>query len=41
LRLAGLPENVIQYFHCGSQVQLESTARSSLIRLITYALLDL
>ena len=33
---AGLPENIIQYFHCGSQIQLESIARSPLIRLICF-----
>ncbi|MCJ1332579.1 hypothetical protein MMC10_009272 [Thelotrema lepadinum] len=33
---AGLPENVIQYFHCGSQIQLESIVRSPLIRLICF-----
>ena len=33
---AGLPENVIQYFHCGSQIQLESIVRSPLIRLVCF-----
>ena len=33
---AGLPENVIQYFHCGSQPQLESIIRSPSIRLICF-----
>ena len=33
---AGLPENVIQYFHCGSQVQLEGIVRSPQIRLICF-----
>ena len=35
-REAGLPQNVIQYFHCGSQVQLESIVRSPDIRLICF-----
>ena len=33
---AGLPENVIQYFHCGSQVQLEAIVRSPQIRLVCF-----
>lgn len=33
---AGLPEKVIQYFHCGSQIQLESIVRSPQIRLICF-----
>ena len=33
---AGLPENVIQYFHCGSQVQIESIVRSPQIQLICF-----
>lgn len=33
---AGLPGKVIQYFHCGSQVQLESIVRSPKIRLICF-----
>lgn len=33
---AGLPQNVIQYFHCGSQVQLESIVRSPKIQLICF-----
>lgn len=33
---AGLPENVIQYFHCGSQAQLEAIARAPQIRLICF-----
>ncbi|KAI9874260.1 MAG: hypothetical protein M1830_009946 [Pleopsidium flavum] len=33
---AGLPEKVIQYFHCGSQIQLESIVRAPQIRLICF-----
>lgn len=33
---AGLPENVIQYFHCGSQAQLETIARAPQIRLVCF-----
>ena len=33
---AGLPENVIQYLHCGSQERLESLIRSSQIQLICF-----
>ncbi len=33
---AGLPEKVIQYFHCGSQARLESIIRSPKIRLICF-----
>ncbi|CAF9903780.1 MAG: hypothetical protein GOMPHAMPRED_000543 [Gomphillus americanus] len=33
---AGLPQNVIQYFHCGSQVQLETIIRSPKIRLVCF-----
>ncbi|KAA6409516.1 MAG: Succinate-semialdehyde dehydrogenase [Lasallia pustulata] len=33
---AGLPENVIQYFHCGSQAQLKSIARAPQIRLLCF-----
>ena len=33
---AGLPENVIQYFHCGSQAQIESIVRSPQIQLICF-----
>ena len=33
---AGLPENVIQYFHCGSQTQIESIVRSPQIQLICF-----
>ena len=33
---AGLPENVIQYFHCGSLTHLESIVRSPQIRLICF-----
>lgn len=35
-RDAGLPEHVIQYFHCGSQTHLESLASSPLIGLICF-----
>lgn len=34
--VAGLPENVIQYFHCGAQAQLESIARAPQIRLVCF-----
>ncbi|KAL8824518.1 MAG: hypothetical protein Q9191_004999 [Dirinaria sp. TL-2023a] len=33
---AGLPENVIQYFHCGSLARLEGIVRSPQIRLICF-----
>lgn len=33
---AGLPENVIQYFHCGSQSILESVVRAPEIKLICF-----
>ena len=33
---AGLPENVIQYFHCGSWPRLESIVRSPQIRLVCF-----
>ena len=33
---AGLPEKVIQYFHCGSLARLESIAKSPQIRLICF-----
>ena len=33
---AGLPQKVIQYFHCGSHVQLESIVRSPQIRLVCF-----
>ncbi len=33
---AGLPQNVIQYFHCGSQTQLEKIIRSPNIQLICF-----
>ena len=33
---AGLPQNVIQYFHCGSQSQLETIARAPQIRLVCF-----
>lgn len=33
---AGLLENVIQYFHCGSQAQLEIIARAPQIRLVCF-----
>lgn len=33
---AGLPENVIQYFHCGSLTRLESIVRSPQIKLICF-----
>ena len=33
---AGLPQNIVQYFHCGSQVQLETIIRSPKIRLICF-----
>ncbi|MCJ1339860.1 hypothetical protein MMC09_005152 [Bachmanniomyces sp. S44760] len=32
----GLPENVIQYFHCGSSAQLETIIRSPIVRLICF-----
>ena len=33
---AGLPENVVQYFHCGSQARLESITRAPQIRLVCF-----
>lgn len=33
---AGLPEKVIQYFHCGDQARLQSVIRSPQIRLICF-----
>ena len=33
---AGLPDNVIQYFHCGSLIRLEGIVRSPQIRLICF-----
>ncbi|KAK3174704.1 hypothetical protein OEA41_001950 [Lepraria neglecta] len=33
---AGLPDKVIQYFHCGSMTRLESIARSPQIKLICF-----
>ena len=33
---AGLPENVVQYFHCGSQSLLETIVRSPQIRLVCF-----
>ena len=33
---SGLPKNVMQYLHCGSQAQLEILIRSQLIRLICF-----
>ena len=33
---AGLPKNVIQYFHCGSMARLESVARAPQIKLICF-----
>jgi len=33
---AGLPQNVIQYFHCGSFTQLESIVRSPAIKLVCF-----
>ncbi|KAI9893182.1 MAG: hypothetical protein M1814_000730 [Vezdaea aestivalis] len=33
---AGLPEGVIQYFHCGSLTQLESIVRSPAIKLVCF-----
>ena len=33
---AGLPDNVIQYFHCGSLTRLESIVRSPQIRLVCF-----
>ena len=33
---AGLPENVIQYFHCGSLIRLEGIFKSPQIRLICF-----
>ena len=33
---AGLPNNAIQYFHCGSQSQLETIIRSPAIRLVCF-----
>ena len=33
---AGLPENVLQYFHCGSLTQLEEMVRSTSIQLVCF-----
>ena len=33
---AGLPENVVQYFHCGSLTQLEEMVRSTSIQLVCF-----
>lgn len=33
---SGLPENVIQYFHCGSLTQLETIIRNSAIQLVCF-----
>lgn len=33
---AGLPQNVIQYFHCGSLLQLESIVRTPAIQLVCF-----
>ena len=34
--LAGLPENVIQYFHCGSHFLLETVIRAPMVNLISF-----